>query len=111
VMGGLFNLQAFKSPPYSLYCASSFITWLGLYTGTRIFSPCSEYTLIPSYHAALTYIDVSAIRMGISPTFSFYLVAIANCSSTLGRITAGVMSERVGASLVHISFAGKACWN
>jgi hypothetical protein len=31
--GGLFNPKQFKSPAYSVYCASGFVAWLGLYTG------------------------------------------------------------------------------
>jgi hypothetical protein len=33
VSGGLFNLKQFKSPAYSVYTASGFVAWLGLYTG------------------------------------------------------------------------------
>jgi hypothetical protein len=33
VSGGLFNPKQFKSPAYSVYTASSFVAWLGLYTG------------------------------------------------------------------------------
>jgi hypothetical protein len=32
VAGGLLNLRAFTSAPYSVYCASSFVTFLGLCT-------------------------------------------------------------------------------
>jgi hypothetical protein len=31
--GGLFNLQQFKSRAYSVYTASGFVAFLGLYTG------------------------------------------------------------------------------
>jgi len=44
----------------------------------------------------LTYIDVSAIAVGISPDFSFYLVSIANASSGLGRILTGITADRFG---------------
>lgn len=33
VSGGLFNLRQFKSPAYSVYTASGFVAFLGLYTG------------------------------------------------------------------------------
>lgn len=77
VSGGLFNLRAFKSPAFSLYCASTFTVFLGLYT-------------------VLTYIDVSATSVGVSTEFSFYLVSIANASSGLGRYAAGVASDKFG---------------
>ncbi len=34
--GGLFNPKQFKSPAYSVYTASGFIAWLGLYTGQSV---------------------------------------------------------------------------
>ena len=44
----------------------------------------------------LTYIDVSAIAVGISPDFSFYLVSIANASSGVGRLLTGITADRFG---------------
>jgi hypothetical protein len=44
----------------------------------------------------LTYIGVSAVSHGLSPGFSFYLVAIANASSVLGRCGCGLISDRTG---------------
>lgn len=35
VAGGLFNLKAFKYPPFAIYTASSFVSFLGLYTGDQ----------------------------------------------------------------------------
>ncbi|KAK0463488.1 major facilitator superfamily domain-containing protein [Desarmillaria tabescens] len=64
VKGGLANLDAFKSVPYTIYCISGFTTFLGLYT-------------------VLTYIDISSISVGISSDFSFYLVSIANAGTHL----------------------------
>ncbi|KAJ8075502.1 hypothetical protein PM082_021132 [Marasmius tenuissimus] len=77
IKGGLLNLAAFKFMPYTIWTLSSFLTLLGLYT-------------------ALTYIDVAAVQAGVSRDFSFYLVSIANASSTLGRISTAVLSDRIG---------------
>jgi len=44
----------------------------------------------------LTYIDLSATTVGISPEFSFYLVSIANAGSGLGRISSGFFADRFG---------------
>ncbi|KAF8921208.1 MFS general substrate transporter [Mucidula mucida] len=76
VSGGLLNLAAFKSKPYSLYCLSGLVTFLGLYT-------------------VLTYIDVSASGE-LGADFSFYLVSIANASSGVGRYIFGKLSDRYG---------------
>ncbi|KAF9258994.1 MFS general substrate transporter [Marasmius fiardii PR-910] len=77
VKGGLLNLAAFKFIPYTIWTAGAFVTFLGLYT-------------------TLTYIDIAAVEAGISPDFSFYLVAIANASSTLGRLSTGLFAQRFG---------------
>ncbi|KAK7455284.1 hypothetical protein VKT23_011157 [Stygiomarasmius scandens] len=78
LQGGLFNPKAFKNAAFTVYALSSVMAFLGLYT-------------------VLTYIDISAVQVGVSEDFSFYLVSIANASSSLGRIVAGLMVDRVGA--------------
>ncbi|KAJ6581826.1 major facilitator superfamily domain-containing protein [Mycena capillaripes] len=77
VKGGLFNLQAFRSAPFTIYCLSGFVAFLGLYT-------------------VLTYIDLSAVSVGVSSDFSFYLVSIANGCSLFGRLAGGIGSDRIG---------------
>ncbi|KAI0636526.1 MFS general substrate transporter [Trametes polyzona] len=76
--GPFFDFSAFKSLQFSLYCCSSFIAFLGIYT-------------------VLTYIDVSASQKGVDAKFSFYLVAISNACSAIGRIAGGLLADRVGA--------------
>lgn len=85
VHGGLLNFHEFKSASFSLYCASTLISFLGIYT-------------------VLTYIDVSATKAGVPEDFSFYLVSIANCSSGFGRYFAGLLGDRIGAMNVMIPF-------
>ncbi|KAI0636537.1 MFS general substrate transporter [Trametes polyzona] len=75
--GPFIDFSAFRSLPFSLYCCSSFVAFLGIYT-------------------VLTYIDVSASSKGIDPDFSFYLLAIANACSAVGRITGGLLSDHLG---------------
>ncbi|KIJ59717.1 hypothetical protein HYDPIDRAFT_177749 [Hydnomerulius pinastri MD-312] len=77
VKGGLFNLAAFKNPAYTVYCFSGVAAFLGLYT-------------------VLTYIPISAVQVGVSNDFSFYLIAIANGSSAFGRLMAGLLADRLG---------------
>ncbi|KAJ6593388.1 major facilitator superfamily domain-containing protein [Mycena capillaripes] len=78
VAGGLFNPAAFKNPAYTIYCISGIVAFLGLYT-------------------VLTYIDVSATSVGISPDFSFYLISIANGASLFGRLASGITADKLGA--------------
>ncbi|KAF8556571.1 MFS general substrate transporter [Imleria badia] len=101
VKGGLLNCAALKNPAYAVYCISSVTTFLGLYTGG--FSPFFtqiRWLNICSTNArriVLTYIPISAVQMGVSNDFAFYFIAIANGSSGLGRITAGLLADRFGA--------------
>ncbi|KAJ7327511.1 MFS general substrate transporter [Mycena albidolilacea] len=77
--GGLLGLHAFRSSSaLSVFGVCTFVTFLGLFT-------------------MLTYISSSAIAFGISPNFAFYLVAIVNFSSGIGRVSSGLLGDRFGA--------------
>ena len=95
IKGGLLNPSAFKFMPYTVWTLSSFVTLLGLYTGGSLLSPICIADR-SSLFAALTYIDVAAVEAGVSQDFSFYLVSIANASSTLGRVSTALLSDRIG---------------
>jgi len=43
----------------------------------------------------LIYINTSAIAFGTSPNFAFYLVAIVNFSSGVGRVVSGMLGDRL----------------
>ncbi|KAF5382811.1 hypothetical protein D9757_007269 [Collybiopsis confluens] len=79
VSGRLFSFRIFRdSPPFAVYTGATVCLFLGLFT-------------------ILTYIDISAITHEVSPEYSFYLVAIANASSAIGRIVAGLTADKIGA--------------
>lgn len=78
VRGGLFNLKAFHNKAYFTYCISGIMILLGLYT-------------------ELTYISVSAVAIGVSKDFSFYMIAIANAASMFGRVISGLLADKIGA--------------
>lgn len=97
VSGGLFNLKDFKSAAFSAYCASSLVAFLGLYTGAFDFMlQMNRFVLMMFNGLVLTYIDISAASIGIDDNFSFYLVSIANGASACGRLTSGLLCDRVG---------------
>ncbi|KAM5538093.1 hypothetical protein V8D89_008290 [Ganoderma adspersum] len=83
--GPLINLSDMKSWSYSLYCLACFTGFLGIYT-------------------VLTYIDVSAPLVGVPDDLAFYLVAIANACSAIGRVGGGLLSDRIGPLNVMIPF-------
>lgn len=70
-----------KKPAFTVFTIGGVLNFLGLYT-------------------LLTYIDLSATRIGISPRFSFYLISITNAGSGLGRISSGFLADRFGALTV-----------
>ena len=95
VDGGFLHLRAFKFLPFSVYTASAFIGFLGLYTGWHLLT--LNYALVSTtFNAVLTFIAVSSAKAGISPSFDVYFLAIANISSTAGRMLTGVLSSRIG---------------
>ncbi|KAJ7074568.1 MFS general substrate transporter [Mycena amicta] len=81
--GGVFNWRAFKFLPFLLYTLAVLVCFFGLYT-------------------LLTYIDVSATKAGISPSFDVYFVSLANASSGVGRILTGILADRIGCISVMI---------
>ncbi|KAG1815197.1 major facilitator superfamily domain-containing protein [Suillus subaureus] len=89
VRGGLFNLKVFRNAAYSIFCISGIMAFLGLYT-------------------ALTYMSVSAVAIGIPKKFSFDILAIANASSTFGRVSAGLLGDKVGALNTMAAFTAVA---
>ncbi|KAI5116454.1 hypothetical protein M0805_006175 [Coniferiporia weirii] len=86
VSGGLLNLRMFKSLPFTIYALSAFFAFLGMYT-------------------VLTYIVISASESGLDGNFAFYLLSIANASSTLGRVISGLLTDRIGAVNVMAPFS------
>ncbi|KAG1827418.1 major facilitator superfamily domain-containing protein, partial [Suillus subaureus] len=77
VRGGFFNLKAFRNKAFTIYCISGVMILLGFYT-------------------ELTYLSVSAVAIGVSKDFSFYILAIANAASAL-RVLFGLISDKIGA--------------
>ncbi|KAJ7153084.1 major facilitator superfamily domain-containing protein [Mycena crocata] len=88
-----FTLSVYRNLPFSLYCAACFVQVLG----------------------ANGYISISAISVGMSRGFAFYLVAIINASSGMGRIFFGYVGDRLGAlnviiSVMFIDLAATLAW-
>jgi len=46
----------------------------------------------------LIYISVSAVEIGVSKDFSFYIIAIANAASAFGRVSSGLLGDKIGRS-------------
>ncbi|KAL4063343.1 major facilitator superfamily domain-containing protein [Scleroderma yunnanense] len=89
IKGGLFNWAAFKNPAFTCCVIAYNVTLLGLY--------------VP-----LIYLDLSGQAAGLSPNFTFYLIAIANCASLVGRLSSGILADKYGAlnTLIPTTFIG-----
>ena len=72
VSGGLFNLRAFKSAPFSIYCLSGFVAFLGLYTGNVLSFQIALFTLT-SYNIWFS-INLPWHQRGISRHFPWFFV-------------------------------------
>ena len=104
VKGGLWDWAALKNPAYAVYCISGATTFLGLYTSefacpffaSSMSGRWSNVFVTNARRIVLTYIPISAVQVGVSNDFAFYLIAIANGSSAFGRVSAGLLADRVG---------------
>ena len=94
VPGGLFNLRVFRSPAFTIYCFVTLVAFLGIYTGNG--SPVGNKKKLTDPYHSFDIIDTSAVLVGVSPDFAFYLVSIANASSGPGRIATGIVADKFG---------------
>ena len=74
----LVQIAAFKDPVYTLFCASQFIGFCGLYN-------------------MLVYIQPYSLDNSImGEDLGFYLVSILNSASTVGRVIPNYIADRIG---------------
>jgi hypothetical protein len=93
----MFDTSCFRSMAFTTYCISAFFSFLGIYTRGLI---CFDVGNANSLPQVLTYLDISAISIGLSDDVSFYFVAIANASSGVGRCAAGLLADAIGVSVL-----------
>jgi hypothetical protein len=91
--GGILGLHVFWDNVYISFCASTFVLFLGLFTGTSF---PTHYLYSAHAFLVLIYISSSAIEFGMSRDFAFYLVSVTNFSSGFGRIVCGILGDRIG---------------
>lgn len=74
----LWDLDAFKEAPYTLYCVGMFLAFA-------------------SFYGPIYYIQPYAIQTGITDTsFGFYLLPILNAASVPGRILPNFLGDYIG---------------
>ena len=74
----LFDLNAWREPPFTLFSIGGFIVFLGLYIPFFFITP------------------FAVLKTGASEEFAFYFVPILNAASTLGRIIPNFIADIVG---------------
>lgn len=75
---GIFDVSAWKEPPYVLFVMGTLVGFIGIY--------------VPFF-----YIQSYAIQTGImTPDLGFYLLSVLNAASTFGRLIPNYVADRVG---------------
>ena len=74
----LLDLSAFKELPYVLFCIGNFLSFMGAYV---------PFFYGPAYAQAHT---------GASTSLAFYIVAILNGASTVGRVVPNFIADKTG---------------
>jgi MCP family monocarboxylic acid transporter-like MFS transporter 10 len=75
--GGPFDFNILKSPAFLFYFSSAIFTFMGSTT-------------------LMSYLGVSAITGGVNREVAPYLLSILNASSTIGRVSSGLLADRFG---------------
>lgn len=97
--GSLFDFSPMRSHAFLVYCFAAFFVYLGYYScKPNLVSNWPHLT-----HAKVTtYVAALAINIGVSTSFSFYLVSICNACSGVSRITSGLTADRTGKDLPFV---------
>jgi len=83
-----------------VYIFAGILNFLGLYTCELPALSALPIGRLTGHFEVLTFIDLSATKIGISPEFSFYLLSITNAGSGLGRVSSGILADKFGALTV-----------
>ena len=77
-MRKLFDISAFKEPPFAIFTAAMFFAFVGTY--------------IPFFYAS----DYTLHVKGATPALSFYMLSIMNAGSVFGRIIPNLVADKTG---------------
>ncbi|KAJ5671226.1 MFS general substrate transporter, partial [Penicillium longicatenatum] len=83
----ILDLDAFREPVFLVFCFGLFFSFVGLYF---------PFFYLPSFFSS---------SLHASTNISFYIIAILNAASVFGRITPGLLADRIGSlnTLIPIS--------
>ncbi|KAL8827911.1 MAG: hypothetical protein Q9191_002900 [Dirinaria sp. TL-2023a] len=83
--GPIVDFSAFRDPGYSIFLASVFITYTGLY--------------VPFF-----YVESYATNIGINEDMAFYMLIMMNAASVLGRILPPFVADSFFSALILLSW-------
>ncbi|KAK2016346.1 major facilitator superfamily transporter [Colletotrichum eremochloae] len=96
--GALFRLKHFQDIPYVAFCIGE----LGKPTSdlphpTLLLTTSQAFALmIGSVYVPFFYVDAYAIRLGVNPETSFYLLSAMNAASLFGRLAPNWLADKYG---------------
>ncbi|KAJ5569671.1 uncharacterized protein N7459_009101 [Penicillium hispanicum] len=84
----LLDLSAFREPPFVIFSLGLFFSFVGLYF---------PFFYLPTYFTNFLHIDGN---------MAFYIIPVLNAASVFGRITPGILADRLGSlnTIIPISF-------
>lgn len=84
----LLDLSAFREPPFVIFSLGLFFSFVGLYF---------PFFYLPTYFTSFLQIDGN---------MAFYIIPVLNAASVFGRITPGLLADRLGSlnTIIPISF-------
>ncbi|KAF9879505.1 major facilitator superfamily transporter [Colletotrichum karsti] len=81
--GALFRLKHFRDTPYVMFCIAFAL-------------------MIGSVYVPFFFIDAYAIRLGVDPNTSYYILSAMNAASLLGRLAPNWLADKYGGMTVMI---------
>jgi MFS family permease len=95
--GSFIELHHFKDPAFSLLVAAAFFIILGGRIADRSTVPKADTTLIlTGIYTPIFYISTYAESRGVETTLAFYILAILNACSILGRLIPNIFADKIG---------------
>ncbi|OLN86734.1 putative transporter MCH4-like protein 4 [Colletotrichum chlorophyti] len=101
--GALFRTKHFRDVPYVAFCVGQFPFPTSNPKTPHPRSRAAAFALmIGSVYIPFFYVDAYAIRLGVDPGTSFYILSAMNAASLLGRLAPNWLADRHGGMTVML---------
>lgn len=106
--GALFDVKHFRDIPYVAFCIGEFpISYMlpvGPYLTPTNNSISAFALMIGSVYIPFFFFESYAIRLGVDPEMSFYLLSVMNAGSLVGRLAPNWLADKYGGISVMLPF-------